>query len=67
MGPKTTFFAWLFGTVAIATFGVPREHGNGLIMAVVIFCVGTIGGLIHAIIVYRREHITTSIPRHGDV
>lgn len=67
MGPQTTFFAWLFGTIVVATFGAPREHGSGLMVAVVILCAGTIAGLVHANIIYRRNHASTEHNEARDV
>jgi len=60
MGPVSTFFAWFFAAIVLGAFGAPHEHGTGLFVFVVIVFVGVVGGLVHALIVYRRARRSQS-------
>jgi hypothetical protein len=67
MGPITTFFAWLLGSIVLGALGAPHEHGTGLFVFVVVIWSGTIAGLIHALLVYRRNRRTSHAGELHDV
>jgi len=56
LGPTaSTFVAWLLGTVGFVVLFTPHEHGSGLIYAAAVLVLGVVGGIVHAVLVWRRE------------
>ena len=56
LGPAaSTFVAWLLGTIVFVGLFTPREHGSGLIYGAAELLLGITGGIVHAVIVWRRE------------